>query len=226
MRRGLTGLLVVVPLVAAACGGTPAPASPAAASIAAPPSSSDAVASPAAPASPGASVVPGASAAPASPGASAAGVASPGASVALDASLLAILPPEVDGVAVVAEPDAFAAAAADPDFVRNVESAAFALAVDGSDLASGVIARLRPGRYSDALFRDWRDTYDAGACSRAGGVAGTAETQLGGRTVHIANCAGGLLVYHAYLPERDAIVSMFSLGDRRFGEKLMSGLRP
>ncbi len=115
---------------------------------------------------------------------------------------------------------------ADPEFDRNVEAAAFAVVVDGADLASGVVARLRPGLYSDALFRDWRDSYDAGACAQAGGVVGNAEAELGGRTVHITRCAGGLLVYHVYLPERDAIVSLFSLGDRRFGEHLVGGLRP
>ncbi len=147
-------------------------------------------------------------------------------SVALDDSLLAILPPGIGGAIVQPEPDAFAQAAADPDFARNVESAAFAVVVDGEDLASGVVARLRPAVFTEALFRDWRDTYNAGACAQAGGVAGNAQADLGGRTVYIATCAGGLHVYHAYLPERGVIVSLFSLGDRRFGEQLLGDLRP
>jgi hypothetical protein len=144
----------------------------------------------------------------------------------LDETLLSILPADVDGVPVAQEPDSFAQAAADPDFATNVGSAAFAIVVDGSDLASGVVARLRPGRYSDGLFRDWRDTYDAGACAQAGGVAGNAQADLGGRTVYIATCGGGLRTYHVYVPERDVIVSLFSLGDRKFGELLMGSLRP
>ena len=76
------------------------------------------------------------------------------------------------------------------------------------------------------MFRDWRDTYNEGACGQAGGVAGNAQADLGGRTVYIATCAGGLRVYHAYLPERGVIVSLLSVGERRFGEQLMGGLRP
>ena len=148
------------------------------------------------------------------------------ASVALDASLLGVLPPDVAGVAIQLEPDALTTALADPDFARNVEAAAFAVAVDAGDLASGVVARLRPGVYTDALFRDWRDTYNAGACAQAGGLAGNAQAELGGRTVYIATCAGDLRVYHAYLPERGVIVSLLSVGQRRFGEQLMDGLRP
>jgi hypothetical protein len=146
--------------------------------------------------------------------------------VELDPGLLMILPPAVDGAAVAAEPDSFASAASDPAFAGNVESAAFAIVADGNDLASGVVAHLRPGAYSDAFFRDWRDTYDQGACEQAGGVATNAQVDLGGRTVHITSCAGGLLVYHVYLPERDVLISMLSLGDRRFGEQLMRDLRP
>ena len=152
--------------------------------------------------------------------------ASAGSSVLLDETLLRILPPDIDGAPVTAEPDSFAEAASDPDFARNVESAAFAVVVDGGDLASGVIANLRPGLFSDSLFRDWRDTYNVGACDQAGGLEGNAQADLGGRTVYIATCKGGLHVYHAYLPERGVIVSLFSLGDRRFGERLISDLRP
>lgn len=117
-------------------------------------------------------------------------------------------------------------ALSDPDFAANVQAAVFATVVAADDLASGVVARLRPGVYSDGFFRDWRDTYDKGACGQAGGVVGNAEAQLGGRTVFITSCAGGLLVYHAYVAERDVVVSLFSVGARRFGEQLMEGLRP
>ena len=154
---------------------------------------------------------------------------SPGGSVpvpALDPALLSILPASVSGIPVAGEPGSFADAVADPAFVANVASAAFATVVDGNDLASGVVAKLRDGVWSDAFFRDWRDTYDAGACTSAGGVAGNAQSSLGGRIVYISNCNGALLVYHAWLPERGVLISLFSVGPRRFGEQVMAGLRP
>jgi hypothetical protein len=143
-----------------------------------------------------------------------------------DPELLALLPADLDGVPVVLEPQAFAEAAADPAFASKVDAAAFGVAVDGEDLSSAVVAQLVPGTFSDAFFRDWRDSYDEGACGQAGGVAATAETELAGRQVYITTCAGGLRTYHAWVEERGAVVSAFSLGERRFGEQLMAGLRP
>lgn len=143
-----------------------------------------------------------------------------------DPSLIGVLPATVDGVPVNLEHQAFVDAVADPAFAQHVRRAAFGVAVDGQDLASGVVAELVRDTFSDAFFRDWRDTYDAGACGQSGGVVGNAETEIAGRTVYIATCAGGLRTYHAWLPERESIVSAFSLGDRRLGEALMEGLRP
>jgi hypothetical protein len=152
---------------------------------------------------------------------------SPGAGdVVLDASLLAILPTDLGGISVAEEGEAFADATEDPAFRRNVARAAFPIVASDEDLASGVVAQLISGRFTDQFFRDWRDSYDEGACAQSGGVAGNAETEIGGRTVYIGTCAGGLRTYHAWLEDRYVIVSLFSLGEGRFGEQLMAGLRP
>jgi hypothetical protein len=200
--RRLLGL-AIIGLVAVACGST----GPTATTT---PSPAPSVAT--------AAPTPGVSSAPA-------GSAATGSAVE-DPSLLDVLPASVDGVEVTLEHDAFVDAVTDPGFAQHVRRAAFGVAVSGSDLVSGVVAELTPGIFSDAFFRDWRDTYDAGACSQAGGVGGNAETQIGDRTVYIGSCAGGLRTYHVWLPERNAIVSAFSLGDRRLGEALMEGIRP
>ena len=152
--------------------------------------------------------------------------ATPGVNVVMDPALLALLPGAIGTATVKIEPDAFAQATVDPSFVSNVDRAAFAIVVEGGDLASGVVAHLRPGAYSDALYRDWRDSYDAGACDQSGGVSAHAQAELGGRLAFITTCTGGLRIYHAYVPERDVIVSVFSLGTRRFGEQLVAGIRP
>lgn len=209
MRGSIRGLVAAATLATglAACAAQPATPAP------------SAVATPEARPSPGAVASPSAPGTEPGPDAS-------GLRAVLDESLLAVLPPDLDGVAVRSEPDAFAEAAADPDFGRNVASAAFAVVVGGDDLASGVVAKLRPGVFGDALFRDWRDTYNEGACAQAGGVTGNAEADIGGRTVYIGTCAGGVRVYHAWLPARGVIVSLFSFGEGRFGERLMDGLRP
>lgn len=150
----------------------------------------------------------------------------PAGAVVEDPSLLSILPAEIDGQTIVTEDGQFEAAIEDPDFAANVAAAAFGTAISAGDLASAVVARLNAGVYSDAFFRDWRDTYNDGACGQAGGLVGNAETQLNDQTVYIGSCAGGLRTYHAWLANRGVIVSAFSLGDRHYGEQLMAGLRP
>ncbi len=113
----------------------------------------------------------------------------------------------------------------DPGFVASVDRAVFALAVSGNDLASGVVAHLRPGVWSDKFFADWRATYDEGACSQAGGALAHAQATSAGRTMYVTTCAGGLRVFHVYLPEPGVVVSLFSLGDKRFGDQILSQLR-
>jgi hypothetical protein len=207
---GGTALAVALALAATACGATVVvpPPSGGLAEVTRPPSSAPSLAA-------GGTPVLGTLAPP-----------SPAGDVIQDPSLLAILPADLGGVPVNLEAQAFADAAADPDFAANVDAAAFGVAVDGEDLASAVVAQLLPGTYSESFFRDWRDSYNEGACAQSGGVVGNAETQLGGRTVYIGTCAGGLHTYHAWLADRGAVVSAFSVGDRRFGEQLMAGLRP
>lgn len=152
------------------------------------------------------------------------------ATVPWDDDLLAILPAEVDGLPMNPEAGAFAASASDAGLVRDAEAGAvgFVVAPATGDYAVAFVYELRPGVYDEDWFRAWRDSFDAGVCEQAGGVTGHAESQLGGHTVYIGSCAGGVLTYHAHLETEtgDVIVSCQSLGDRRFGEQVMAGLRP
>jgi hypothetical protein len=151
----------------------------------------------------------------------------PGVDVVMDPALLEVLPAAVGAAGVEIEPASFGEAVQDPSFGANVDAAAFAIVTEADDLASGVVAHLRPDVFSEAFFRDWRDSYDEGACAQAGGVAAHAQVGLDGdRTMYVTTCAGGLRVYHAYVSERGVVVSVFSLGERRFGEQLIRGLRP
>lgn len=148
-----------------------------------------------------------------------------GAAVTLDPSLLSLLPSTVGGVPVTQEPDSFAEAVKDAAFVASIDRAAFAIAVSGGDLASGVVAHVRPGVYSDKMFADWRSSYDDGACAQASGVAARADQTLGGRTTYVTTCGGGLRVYHAYVASQGVIVSLFSTGGQDFGAQLIGGIR-
>jgi hypothetical protein len=213
-QRVLPGTLLVAIVLTACAGGT---AAGPAASASGAPSGSLAIGS--APAS-----LP-ASAPTAAPSAS--GAAVPAApAVPVDPALLAMLPVSVAGFPLQPIPDP--TGLDDPALVASLDRLAQAYAVDpaGSGFAYASVVVLRPGVFSEAFFRSWRDSFDEGACSQAGGVAGHAQAQIGGRTTYIGDCAGGLLTYHVRLESLNAIVSVSSLGGAHLGEQLLAELRP
>lgn len=117
-------------------------------------------------------------------------------------------------------------AGADPELARVAVGLAYAIVADpGTDqFAVASVVRFEPGVLDDAFFRDWRDSYDQGACSQAGGVSGHAESEIGGRRTFIGSCAGGIRTYHVALGGGDIVVSVSSLGERRLGEKLVAAV--
>lgn len=145
----------------------------------------------------------------------------------VDPDLLAVLPASVEGLAVVASPEG-EASLQDPDVHRIASRGAAAIAVDPStgDFVYAVILALRPSRFDATAYRDWRDSFDEGACSQAGGVVGNAEAEIGGHLTYIGTCAGGLHTYHTWLTEPGLLVSASAVGSTRLGEGLIAGLRP
>ena len=153
--------------------------------------------------------------------------ASPGSLVPVDRRLLDVLPPTVAGLSVEPSDEGDAGSASDPGLAAIAASFATAVAVDPQtgDFVYAAVVAVQPGVLTDAVFRDWRDSFDDGACSQAGGVVGNAQAELGGRTVYIGSCEGGLHTYHAWLEDRDLLVSASSVGEARLGEQLMGDLR-
>ena len=152
------------------------------------------------------------------------------AAVQVDAALLGFVPGSVDGVPLTFDPGTSATIAADPSVAPDAASLAVALAIvpgasAADDLAVVSVVRLRDPAKDDAWFRDWRDTYDQAACSPAGGLVGNAEAEIGGGTVYIGSCAGGVRTYHTRLLASGIVVSITALGSRRLGEKVMAGLK-
>jgi hypothetical protein len=144
----------------------------------------------------------------------------------VDPTLLGVLPADVDGLPLVENGEAEAVAQADPQLPAIAAAFVAALAVDTKtgQFVFAVVIRLKPGALDEAGFRDYRDSFDQGACSQADGVAGNAEAQIGGRTVYIGTCAGGLHTYHAWLEPQGLLISASAAGDRRLGEVLMEHL--
>lgn len=145
----------------------------------------------------------------------------------VDERLLAVFPESIEGLAVTSSPEGEASLQA-PDVARIATRGAAGIAVDPAtgDFVYAVVLELQPGRFDEAGFRDWRDSFDEGACSQAGGVVGNAEAEIGGHRTYIGTCAGGLHTYHTWLAEPGLLVSASAVGSGRLGEALIAGLRP
>jgi hypothetical protein len=148
--------------------------------------------------------------------------------ILVDRSLLDVLPSSIKSIPLVGNSDGEAHDLTDPALAGEASALAAALAIDTKtgDFAYVTVVRLRIGVYSDAYFESWRETFDEGACSQAGGVAqSSAETDIGGHHTYIGHCVGGILTYHVHLGPGDLLVSISALGDQRFGQLVVEGLR-
>ena len=145
--------------------------------------------------------------------------------VLLDPTVLTVLPPAIDGVALDEDATEAATLLNSLDLGQVAEAADAAVAVDGSGVVVAWVVRLRSGAFGETAFQQWRDSYDEGACSAAGGVLGRAQSELGGRNTYVTSCVAALRTYHVWLEDQDLLVSASSVGEGRFGEKLMSTLQ-
>ena len=152
-----------------------------------------------------------------------------GALIAIDPSLLHVLPQQVDGLPLTPDPATAADVSTDADLARSASAIAVALAIapgasTADDLAVVSVVKLRPGVFGDAFFRNWRDTYDRAACAVAGGITGHASATIGGHETEIGTCAAGAHTYHVHLATSDILVSITAAGPRRLGELVVAGL--
>lgn len=214
--RALTQLTAIA-FVAVACGTSIPPTPTPAATVSATPSSAP-TATPGS--SPKATPIPGLDLCALAPGAP-----TPATGIAVDPSLLAIVPAEVEGLALRPCPATAAEIAAEPGLATDVVAVAVALAVSTNDYVVATVVRPRPAKIDSGWFRDWRDTFDAGVCEAAGGVdLGRSEFEVDGRTVHRSTCAGGVSMYHVHLEDRGLILSIHGAGPLDLGRAIVAAL--
>ena len=147
--------------------------------------------------------------------------------VALDPTVLAFLPLTVGDVPVTESADEATQALSDPSLGRIGTAIDAGVAVDmaSANLVHAWVVRLRTDRFTEAIYQEWRDSYDEGACAAAGGVVGTAEASIDDRTVYITSCGATVRTYHVWLEQAGILISASATGDGRFGELLMDNLR-
>jgi hypothetical protein len=162
---------------------------------------------------------------------SASPTAAPGLVIAVDATLLDILPPTVGGVPMEPDPATAASLIGEADVSASTSGIAIGRYIGpgdsgGEDIVVASIVRLRPGIFSEPFFEAWRNDYDRSACEPAGGDTGDkGEVAIGSFPAHVATCAGGATTYHVHL-DGDIIVSVLAIGPSTLGDQVIAGLRP
>jgi hypothetical protein len=146
--------------------------------------------------------------------------------IAIDPTLLAILPAIIAEVPVVEDLDVAGEALFDPAISQIATGVDAAVAVDAGtgNLVTAWVVRLREGAFGDEVYRQWRDSYDEGACRAGGGIIGRAQAELDGRNTYVTSCVTALRTYHVWLEEQGILISASSIGDGRFGELLLTNL--
>jgi len=149
--------------------------------------------------------------------------------IVVDPRLLKILPTSVAGFPVKASPGSAANMIGDAALGASASAVAVGSVVAAGnsrsdDLAVATVVKLRPGIYSDGFYDDWRKAYDKAACEPAGGVSSHVQQLIGPHAVEVTVCAQGVRTYHTHLAG-DVLVSITAVGDRKFGDLVMAGLR-
>ena len=147
--------------------------------------------------------------------------------IAIEPELLAFLPVAIGEIPVVEDLDVAGEALFDPAISQIATGIDAAVAVDAGtgNLVTAWVVRLRPEAFGDEVYRQWRESYDEGACQAGGGIVGLAQAELGGRNTYVTSCVTALRTYHVWLEEQNVLISASSIGEGRFGEILMSTLR-
>jgi hypothetical protein len=147
--------------------------------------------------------------------------------VVLDPTVLSFLPLTVGDIPVTESADEATQALSDPSLGRigTAIDAGVAVDIGSGNLVHAWVVRLRTDMFTETIYRQWRDSYDQGACAAAGGVVGTAEATIDDRTVYITTCGANVRTYHVWLEQAGILISASATGDGRFGQLLMDNLR-
>ncbi len=144
----------------------------------------------------------------------------------IDPSLIGKLPPSVGGQPLLEDPGSELGALSDADLPNTFDgyAAASVGTILDPDWLYVAIGRLKPDKQNNAdFYTAWVVEYATGACSQANGVASSGQQDIDGKIVDVSTCNGGPLVYTLVMG--DLLISMYGLGPRDLGRKLIESLR-
>ena len=143
----------------------------------------------------------------------------------IDPSLLGRLPKFVDAIPIMEDAQSELIDLDDPNLAQTFDRLASASVADiaSPDWLSIDVGHLKDPTQVTDILAAWQDQYATGACAQAGGVSGNHQETISDWNVDVSNCAGGPVVYTLYLGN-GVILSMFGLGDKDIGRRLINAL--
>ena len=143
----------------------------------------------------------------------------------IDPSLLGRLPSTVEALYLVEDATSEQQDMASADLAKYFSSYAAAAIgqVGETNWLNVAIGTLKLEGQTADFYTSWVGEYATGACSQADGVASTNQETINGWTVDTATCAGGIVVYMLML-DGQTLLSMWGMGPRDLGRKLITGL--
>jgi hypothetical protein len=144
----------------------------------------------------------------------------------IDPSLLGRLPASVGALPLKEDAASESGALDNADLPASLDGyAAASIGMIGdTDWLYVVIARRKPDKLDADFYTAWVEQYATGACSQADGVASSDQQTIAEKTVDVSTCNGGPVVYTVSL-EDGLLVSMWGMGPRDLGRKLIEALR-
>lgn len=146
----------------------------------------------------------------------------------IDPSLMGKLPASVGALAIVENPGIESQVLDDADLANSFDGYAAASigVIGGPDWLYLAIGHLKPDKQNNAdFYTAWVEEYATGACSQADGVAPNGGQQtINDKIVDVSKCNGGPVVYTLSLGN-GLLLSMYGMGPRDLGRKLIESLR-
>ena len=147
----------------------------------------------------------------------------------IDPALLARLPSKVDGLVLVEDATSEGSAMNDADLAKNFDGYAAASIglVGDANWLNVAVGRLKDSVAGSDSYTDfylaWVNEYASGACSQADGVADSSQQTINDWLVDVSHCKGAISVYSLPLGS-GILLSMYGMGSRDMGRKLIAGL--
>ena len=144
----------------------------------------------------------------------------------IDPSLLKRLPIAVGGIAMAEDADSEQALMDDATLtdIDRMAGAKYGTLGNDTDFVQVWVIHFKADKQNGDAYGQWVDTYAAGACSQANGIADVSQETINNWLVDVTVCNGGPITAYSLAIGDGVTVSMFGMGPKDLGKLLISHL--